>query len=103
MNYPISGISMEAIAEGYSFHNLNGSTSSNLEELNKINVFVGPNNSGKSRLMRQIASAGKLSFTLTEGLGGLDELRRDISTVLEEFVKRQKISDMEGLIGSAKK
>jgi hypothetical protein len=32
--------------------------------LSKINIFIGPNNSGKSRLMRAIASESKLTYAL---------------------------------------
>lgn len=49
-----------SINEQYSFDE-----KQELSQLEKINLFVGSNNSGKSRLMRQIAKIKRLNFTLS--------------------------------------
>jgi len=53
-----------------------------LPNLSKINIFVGANNSGKSRLLRKLASQEQVFFaphfsseTLATGFLGLPELR----------------------------
>jgi len=58
LNYDINDlISIETNTEksdGYSFIKVNGKPSNTLENLSRINFFVGANNSGKSRFIRSI-------------------------------------------------
>lgn len=44
------------IPSGYVEHYKLSNGASNLKNLNKVNIFIGPNNSGKSRLMRALFS-----------------------------------------------
>jgi len=59
MPYLIKGIKLQD--ENYSFRNGNDSQGNCIQFLSKINIFVGENNSGKSRLLRSLLS-NKLDY-----------------------------------------
>ena len=52
--------------------------------LRRLNVLVGPNNSGKSRLMRSLFLA-KTSLVVSNDLDAYRELRRLVSDTIDEF------------------
>jgi len=58
LNYHINNLSSIAtereVLEGYTFISLNLKRANSLDNIKKINFFVGSNNSGKSRLLRSI-------------------------------------------------
>ena len=64
-----------------------------LESLSRINLFVGANNSGKSRFMRELARIKKLEFVP----GGLTDdwhaLRREFYNGLTAFYTQQNVTE----------
>jgi predicted ATP-dependent endonuclease of OLD family len=67
-----------------------------LSSLSKVNFIVGPNNSGKSRLLRKIFSSQKISFQPVASLTSVSEIRKDIITGIETILNgSQNISDLK--------
>ncbi|MBR6811353.1 AAA family ATPase [Candidatus Saccharibacteria bacterium] len=66
-----------------------------LYDLGRINIFIGANNCGKSRLMRRLFnSESVIAISETKGLGRYDSLRREIRSLLGE---RDRINGFSGL------
>lgn len=58
-----------------------------LEGLAKLNVFVGPNNSGKSRFLRELARLPKPIFIPTRDLSGFRKIRSELENELAQIIK----------------
>lgn len=83
MTYPFAEILLQSGAESYAFEKgFDGEK--RLRPLAKLNVFVGANNSGKSRLMRAIASIEKLSVLPNFAAFGSSEFYDELHAVLSE-------------------
>jgi predicted ATP-dependent endonuclease of OLD family len=75
-----------AQARNFLFHDGEETTGSEIKNLNRINVFVGQNNSGKSRLMRSLF-IGFYSIKSEERLINTDHLgKEDFNKALNEVV-----------------
>jgi AAA15 family ATPase/GTPase len=62
---------------------VNNSRGDVLKNLSKINIFIGENNSGKSRLLREILK-NDLQYIPTYSIEGLNQILRDLKTKIEE-------------------
>jgi AAA15 family ATPase/GTPase len=67
MDYHIKEIDLDKRFERYNIKQNGNNTSKTLPNLSKINIFVGANNSGKSRFLRQLAFTQKFKFRLNLG------------------------------------
>lgn len=59
-----------------------------LSDLSQVNLLVGPNNSGKSRFLRELAKAKPLQFSPTASLSGLAALIREFREEIESFIPK---------------
>jgi hypothetical protein len=98
--------SLELPDKSYSYRDGTGNVVDTLGNLSKINIIVGENNSGKSRLIRQILSAKELryspaDFDLSEVSGILEGLREK----LRKHFRDRKISEdgVQAMIGALPK
>ena len=92
MTYPFAEILLQGGAESYAFENgFDGEK--RLRPLAKLNVFVGANNSGKSRLMRAIASIEKLSVLPNFGAFGSSVSYDEIHAFFSEL-KGQVLTEL---------
>ncbi|MCE9610414.1 MAG: ATP-binding protein [Chthoniobacter sp.] len=83
MSHPFAEIILNSGAESYEFENgFDGEK--RLRPLAKVNVFVGANNSGKSRLMRTLAATPKMHVLPNLVMAGEGISYEKIQTVLEE-------------------
>ena len=83
MSYPFAEILLHNGAESYEFENgFDGEK--RLRPLAKVNVFVGANNSGKSRLMRALAATPKLNVLPTLTASGIEVPFEAFIAVLEK-------------------
>lgn len=57
-----------------------------LSSLSQVNLFVGPNNSGKSRFLRELAKIKPLQFTPSENLSILKEATNEVQTKLSSII-----------------
>ena len=75
--------------EDYSvFNNEDETENKILRNLSKINIFVGENNSGKSRLLRSIIKNKELEFSPNYDLNSLNETIADITHKISEYTER---------------
>lgn len=65
-----------------------------LGKLSKINVFVGENNSGKSRFIRQLALVEKLTFVPRESTEELERARSECLSAIDDAFKRHRIASL---------
>lgn len=82
---------------GYN-HYFTGEGDIELKKLSKVNIFIGPNNSGKSRLLRALFSSTDLEFTTTEI--NLEEINDAVSSLKEQisnYYTRAGIVKVEGI------
>ena len=89
MTHPFAEILLQNGAESYAFENgFDGEK--RLRPLAKLNVFVGANNSGKSRLMRALAATPKLdvlpNFAAFGATFSYDEIRAVLEGVKEQVL-----------------
>jgi hypothetical protein len=71
-----------------------------ITDLSKINLFVGPNNSGKSRLLRELAKIPTPSFVPTVGLDPIKQLQDQLVTQIKGLIKGS-IADVNGYRNAA--
>src|SRR5260221_11973490 len=72
-NYHIRQIILDDKFKHFTIRLPSGETGQALPNLSKINIFVGPNNSGKSRFMRHLAAIEKIAFDPKITVNGEDE------------------------------
>ncbi|MGL4656171.1 MAG: ATP-dependent nuclease [Sarcina sp.] len=92
---------IKSITLGGPFKKYNGFKKYNidmLENINKLNIFVGGNNSGKSRMLREIYIDRGLIFN--QGNENiiyynkiLDEVKSEIENIVPIFLKKDKVMD----------
>lgn len=89
-NTPFLITKIKINSKGYSY---NGLSDLVIDNLSKINIFVGPNNSGKSRFIRSLASDTdfKYDYNLIS-IENLNNFIRNILKKIEEFRKDNKIN-----------
>lgn len=91
--------------ENYSFISDDGEKGDVLKDLSKINIFIGENNSGKSRFMRSIVAEKELEFIPC--VDYFDEIKKDIPCLkkgIEDFFNSKlfspkDISNLEEILG----
>lgn len=72
-----------------------------LRRLSKINLFVGANNSGKSRFMRGLAAIEKLSFLPEEGFNRFYQIAAELPTQLRNACAANSIDDANDFVTRA--
>ena len=63
-----------------------------------MNLFVGANNSGKSRLIRSIASRSKLVYKPQFNLEEIQKLKNDLTNVIMETASKNSLSSIEQIL-----
>jgi predicted ATPase len=85
MDYVIKSIFLGKPFENYSCSSANSTPPNHLVKLSKINVFVGPNNSGKSRFLRRLAFTKQLESSVPQEVVRVAKLWEDFKrTVLAQ-------------------
>jgi AAA15 family ATPase/GTPase len=80
----------------YTFISDDGSKGNVLKGLSKINLFVGENNSGKSRLLRSILRTGSFEFIPTnEDVKNVNYFIKNFKSELEDFYNKHGWVDVE--------
>lgn len=92
-DYPVRRLDVSGINDDFVVRAADGKRE--LEGLAKINVFVGPNNSGKSRFLRELARQSKFKFVPAHDLSGLKALRADVASELNHIIQ-EPILDVSG-------
>jgi len=95
-SHHISGIARPQ--ENCTYLSQNGETEKCLKDLSKLNIFIGENNSGKSRLIRELASSDLSYYPQEYSLDLLNECIEKIKMEISVFAKRYNIN-----IGEVKK
>jgi hypothetical protein len=96
MPHHISELQLDSISEGFSVLAQSGS-SRRLTGLSKINLFVGPNNSGKSRFLRELAKIQKPVFVPTdERIQQIEAIRKQFVTGVNHLL-RGPVVEIDGL------
>jgi AAA ATPase domain len=72
-----------------------------IANLSKVNVFVGPNNSGKSRFLRALASIKEYVFKTDSEPEALRGIKDELVTGLVTLRDNLKIKDVGGLVKEA--
>jgi AAA15 family ATPase/GTPase len=90
MNYHIKEIYLNETFDRYSIKGDSSNPSKIIPNLSKINIFVGANNSGKSRFLRQLASTEKVSFAPAANKLQQDSSSIDYNDLKEELLKNIK-------------
>jgi len=82
--------------EGYSF-SAQASTV-RLENLSKVNLFVGPNNSGKSRFLRSLVRIPKIVFTNDADAFAIEQAKNSMIANLESLFGQFRINDANNFL-----
>ncbi|NMC34092.1 MAG: ATP-binding protein [Veillonellaceae bacterium] len=95
------GISIQDIKlpdKDFTFISEDGSKGNVLKGLSKINIFIGENNSGKSRLMRSIIQTENFDFISTnEDLNKINDFTVNFKNDLKEFYNKYNLNDIDDL------
>ena len=67
-----------------------------LTRLSKINLFVGENNSGKSRFIRHLAQIKALRFRVLTSQGALQGLRNEFYSILKTVYEKHEVFNIAG-------
>jgi predicted ATP-dependent endonuclease of OLD family len=81
--YKISAIKLTGESSGYK--NTDGTELPFLEPISKINIFVGSNNSGKSRLMRRLSDQTNFEVKLADLEEQNEKIFEQLNTIQEVF------------------
>jgi len=89
----------EIFLEGADFSNysVEGSDKS-LSKLSKINVFVGPNNSGKSRFLRNLASIEQIRFVPVHVQEALENIRKNLVGNIRRVATKYALREAGGFV-----
>ena len=72
--------------------------------VDKLNLLVGPNNAGKSRLLRKLFSSRSLQYRPTSvDLGKINALARDLRDELSELIRTARFFDFAELLHNARR
>ncbi|HEV7925343.1 MAG TPA: ATP-binding protein [Verrucomicrobiae bacterium] len=98
VEFPIQEIDISGKGfEQYKIDSPDESSRKILGNLSKINIFVGPNNSGKSRFMREIAKTEKLRFkSAYHEFKNHENLRVPFQQDVRDIFMNNYIADMAG-------
>lgn len=104
MSHTIKNIVLDSNFSDY--HVLSENTSQEKEKilpnLSKINIFVGANNSGKSRFMRLLASTKELRFETDFDFTELNELKSETTQIIQNYCVKKQYSEIDGLVQNSK-
>jgi hypothetical protein len=100
--YHIKEVLLDSGFATYGVENEKGERRQNLSKLSKFNIFVGQNNSGKSRFLRSLASTKELTFipNVRSGAESLDfkkveELRQQFQREFEGLCKQYMVKRVQ--------
>lgn len=102
MNYIIKNISLDPNFSDYDVLSENTPQEKILPNLSKINIFVGANNSGKSRFMRLLASTKELRFTPNFDFKELNDLKKETAKIIHHYSVEKQYSEINGLVQDSK-
>jgi hypothetical protein len=97
MDYLIKDIVLDDAFEIFKIYNIDNKKGPNLTNLSKINIFVGPNNSGKSRFTRLLSAIKQLKFTTTLNLDKIEELKINTVKAVNKFVSDNRYAEIPGI------
>lgn len=97
----MKAIKFEDAFKGYSSFDFECKKNECLPNIAKINIFVGANNSGKSRFMRLLASTGKLTFLPNIDLDTINKLRKDIFETIRSECSNNGIVMVDDILSTA--
>lgn len=95
MDYLIKNIVLDKSFDKYKKFNIEGVEEKYLNNLSKINIFVGANNSGKSRFMRLLSAIEKIQFSPAFDLQKIETLKYETKMVLQKFGSERDYSITE--------
>lgn len=98
MNYIIKNISLDSNFSDYDVLSENTPQEKILPSLSKINIFVGANNSGKSRFMRLLASTKELRFTPNFDFKELNDLKKETEKIIHNYSVEKRYNEINGLV-----
>ena len=105
MDYDVKAIHLTEDFERYSVTSAStGPAPKDLPNLSKINIFVGENNSGKSKFLRQLAAIEKLQFVpnceLAQGWtwNMVAQVVEDFGTNIKKCFASQGITEADGIL-----
>ena len=102
MNYIIKNISLDSDFSDYDVLSENTPQEKILPNLSKINIFVGANNSGKSRFTRLLASTKELRFTPNFDFKELNDLKKETTKIIHHYSVEKQYSEINGLVQDSK-
>jgi hypothetical protein len=97
MSYMLNKIMLGPHFDKYSVFNNKHEPSKSIENLAKINIFVGANNSGKSRFMRSIASERQLLCMPDIAIDEINSIRQELGNQIISFMVTHRYDDMGGM------
>jgi predicted ATP-dependent endonuclease of OLD family len=102
MSYIIKNIPLDSNFSDYDVLSENTPQEKILPNLSKINIFVGANNSGKSRFMRLLASTKELRFTPNFDFKELNDLKKETEKIIHNYSVEKRYSEINGLVQDSK-
>lgn len=102
MNYIIKNISLDSNFSDYDVLSENTPQEKILPSVSKINIFVGANNSGKSRFMRLLASTKELRFETNFDFTELNKLKKETTQIIHNYSVEKRYSEINGLVQDSK-
>src|SRR6266571_6622855 len=104
MDYHIKAIALDEQFEKYTVKSAQKEGGNRLSNLSKINIFVGENNSGKSKFLRHLAVIEKLQFVPHFKLGEgwtwemLGQVAEEFRTNVNQCFRSQEIQEADGIL-----
>ena len=98
MNYFIKNIALDSQFEDYNLFDEGDYKEKVLQNLSKINILVGANNSGKSRFMRFLTQPEQYKFTPNIEFQAINETKEKIATTIKQFADNRQLANIEGLL-----
>lgn len=102
MSYLIKNIALDSNFSDYDVLSENAPLEKIIPNLSKINIFVGANNSGKSRFMRLLASTKELRFIPNFDFTELNDLKKETAKIIYNYSVEKRYSEIEGLVQNSK-
>jgi hypothetical protein len=101
MNTIIKSIALDSSFELYNMVDIKDKPTGNvLDNLSKINIFVGANNSGKSRFMRQLSYTERLEFLPSLPIDKIEDIKFKMHDGLNSFAGRKQYQITDASVSS---
>jgi AAA domain, putative AbiEii toxin, Type IV TA system len=105
MDYHIKELLLDGRFQRYSVATTSVEGTQVLSNLSKVNIFIGANNSGKSRFLRELASTEKLTYkpNCTVDFSQVEQCRKAFTKDLQNRFANLGITDAHALLASLNK